>query len=80
MAKLTLLLLVLCSSCVSNSADVTANLPPGANPNCPISGEAVSPTSYYEHNGNRIYLCCDDCLTPAAKDPEAALSKAYPAR
>lgn len=78
MAKLALLLLVLLPACASTTADVTATLPPGANPKCPISGESVSPTSYYEHNGKRIYLCCDDCLTGVAKDPDAALAKAYP--
>lgn len=66
------------ASCASTSKEVTATLPPGANTTCPIEGHAVSPTSYYEHNGKRIYICCDDCLAGVAADPDAALSKAYP--
>ena len=74
---LSLLSLLPLAACAS-TRDVKASLPPGANAKCPISGHDVSPTSYYEHNGKRIYLCCDDCLAAAAKDPDAALAKAYP--
>jgi len=72
-------LLWLCS-CASTTKDAVATLPPGANADCPMEGRAVSPTSYYEHNGKRIYVCCDDCLAGVAMDPDAALSKAYPAK
>jgi hypothetical protein len=80
-----LLLLALCAAVPSlpacaSSRDVKATLPPGANTTCPISGHEVSATSYYEHAGKRIYLCCDDCLAGAAKDPDAALAEAYPAK
>jgi len=73
---LSLLPLAACAS----TRDVQASLPPGANAACPIEGSAVSPTSYYEHNGKRIYVCCDDCLAGVAMDPDGALAKAYPAK
>jgi hypothetical protein len=79
MHKLLLLsLLALPLAACASTRDVKASLPPGANAKCPISGHDVSPTSYYEHNGKRIYLCCDDCLAAAAKDPDTALATAYP--
>jgi YHS domain-containing protein len=49
-----------------------------ANTTCPMSGEAVSASSFMEYKGHKIYTCCDNCLAKVKENPEAAYAKAYP--
>jgi YHS domain-containing protein len=40
---------------------------------CPVSGHAVSKQQVAEHNGGKVYFCCDDCRKAfAAKTQEFA--------
>lgn len=49
-----------------------------ANTNCPMSGKAVSASSFMEYKGHKIYTCCDNCLAKVQANPDAAYAKAYP--
>jgi hypothetical protein len=69
--SLAFLSLAACASTHEHRSDVHANT------KCPISAEAVSPDSYYEYQGHKIFVCCDDCLAAVAKDPAAAYAVAY---
>lgn len=35
---------------------------------CPISGHDIDENSTVDHNGGKVYLCCDDCLEAWQKD------------
>lgn len=42
---------------------------------CPVSGEPINKdvSTYYE--GRTVYFCCQNCVEPFEKDPQAYLSK-----
>lgn len=40
---------------------------------CPLTGEPIDKKSYLDHQGKRIYVCCDGCLSALKKDPEKAI-------
>lgn len=51
------------------------------NANCPVDEKAVNKDKFVEVEGQRIYVCSDDCQSKLKKDPAAAtsaLAKAYP--
>ena len=48
-----------------------------SNETCPLSGHAVDSSTYYEHEGTKIYTCCAKCVTKVAEDPDGAMAKAY---
>ena len=42
---------------------------------CPISGDAIKTSVYFDHEGQRIYACCKKCRKKIQKDPDAALKR-----
>ncbi len=42
---------------------------------CPIMGGAVNRELYVDHDGKRIYVCCQACLAAVSANPGAALEK-----
>ena len=49
-----------------------------ANETCPMSGNPVDEASFYEHEGTKIYTCCDKCVAGVEADPATAMATAYP--
>ena len=37
---------------------------------CPVGGEKISKASYADHEGHRVYFCCDDCKGKFTKEPK----------
>ena len=54
-------------------------LPAGflGNQACPMSGNQVKTDAFYEHNGEKIYFCCNDCAENGAKDPDKWRNQVY---
>lgn len=52
-----------------HAEQVLADLPDGANQICPVMGGPVDPAIYADHDGRRIYFCCDPCVEKYKKDP-----------
>lgn len=45
-------------------------LPPGANKLCPVmTDQASKPEMFVEHDGKRIYFCCNTCRQRFLKEP-----------
>lgn len=42
---------------------------------CPISGKAINPEHYADHNGKRVYFCCPNCPKKFGQDAEAIIEK-----
>ncbi|MFW5960486.1 MAG: hypothetical protein ACOCSE_05150 [Chitinivibrionales bacterium] len=42
---------------------------------CPVMGNPINKDLYVDHNGKRIYVCCNACITEVKKDPEKYLDK-----
>ena len=42
---------------------------------CPVSGEAIDPKFSVEHEGKKVYFCCDKCPAAFEKDPAKFLDK-----
>ena len=64
----------LLSGCKSSGSESQVVM---SNETCPLSGNAVDSSSYYEHEGTKIYTCCAKCVEKVAEDPDAAMAKAY---
>ncbi len=46
-----------------------------ANPTCPVmEGEPVDPEIFVDHEGKRVWFCCDSCVEDFNADPTAYLS------
>jgi YHS domain-containing protein len=43
---------------------------------CPVSGKAVKAESTADHNGGKVYFCCDNCPKAFAKNPAKFAAKA----
>ncbi len=39
-------------------------------PLCPVMGEPIDPKIYGRYKGQRVYLCCSECVDAFKKDPE----------
>ena len=37
---------------------------------CPVSGEPAKADVFTEHDGKKLYFCCEDCKTKFLKSPE----------
>ena len=37
---------------------------------CPITGEKIDKSVYLDHQGKRVYFCCDACKKAFLQDPE----------
>jgi YHS domain-containing protein len=42
---------------------------------CPVTGDAISKDVFVDHEGKRIYFCCDMCIPTFKKDPAVYLKK-----
>ncbi len=42
---------------------------------CPVSGAAIKADKVVEHDGKKVYFCCENCPKAFAKDPSKYLSK-----
>ena len=42
---------------------------------CPVSGEAVDKNVSLNHEGRRLFFCCDKCISSFESDPAGYLSK-----
>jgi len=47
--------------------DTTAKLAPQST--CPVMGGAINRDLYVDHDGKRIYVCCQGCVAEVKKDP-----------
>ena len=43
---------------------------------CPVSGKAVKAASALDHNGGKVYFCCDNCPEAFKKDTAKFTAKA----
>lgn len=42
---------------------------------CPVMGGAINKEIFVDHEGRRIYLCCEGCREPFVSDPAMYLKK-----
>jgi YHS domain-containing protein len=42
---------------------------------CPVMGGKINPKLYYTYKGQKIYVCCQGCISAVKKDPEKYLKK-----
>ena len=42
---------------------------------CPIMGGTINKKLYADHNGKRVYFCCQGCEPQFKKNPEAFIKK-----
>ena len=42
---------------------------------CPVMGGKIKKDIYTDHNGKRIYFCCQPCVEKFEKNPEKYLNK-----
>jgi YHS domain-containing protein len=42
---------------------------------CPVGGTKIAEGSFVDHEGKRVYLCCDGCAAAFTKDPGLYLKK-----
>ena len=42
---------------------------------CPVMGRPINPEVYVDHEGRRIYFCCQACVAKFKADPEKYLAK-----
>lgn len=43
--------------------------------NCPVMGDSIDPDVFVEHEGRKVYFCCDQCITTFEKDPVKYIAK-----
>ena len=42
---------------------------------CPVQGDPINKKLYVDYQGKRIYVCCAECKSALAKDPEMYIKK-----
>ena len=42
---------------------------------CPVMGEPINQSIFVEHQGKKVYFCCDDCKAKFLADPEKYIVK-----
>lgn len=42
---------------------------------CPVSGKKIDMSKYVDHEGKRIYVCCDGCVKKVKADPSGYINK-----
>ncbi|HUU10254.1 MAG TPA: hypothetical protein VM431_06905 [Phycisphaerae bacterium] len=42
---------------------------------CPVMGGAINPAIYVDHEGRRIYFCCQACVAKFKQDPATYIAK-----
>jgi YHS domain-containing protein len=78
----TAAVLLAASSAVCGCAGDEATAPVPATPNavkhqtmCPVMGEEVNKTLFVDHQGKRVYVCCNTCVEIVKADPEKYIRK-----
>jgi YHS domain-containing protein len=46
-----------------------------AQKSCPVMGNPINPDIYVDHEGRRVYFCCQACVAKFKADPEKYLAK-----
>lgn len=46
-----------------------------AQKSCPVMGNPINPDIYVDHEGRRVYFCCQACVAKFKADPETYLAK-----
>ena len=82
--------LVLSAGCGRSEAPTAASPKPEATPAaepgvtqpaeitqtvCPVMGGAINKDIYTDHNGKRVYFCCQGCIAEFTKNPAKYLAK-----
>jgi hypothetical protein len=57
----------------TKSAAVAMQLKPQTT--CPVMGEAIDKSVFFDCNGKRIYMCCTGCLAKVKADPQKYIDK-----
>ena len=68
---------LLCAGCGREESPAPSASTPSAMPEtavvaqklCPVMGGAIDTNVYVEHEGRRVYFCCEGCKAEFAKDP-----------
>jgi YHS domain-containing protein len=69
-----IVLLVAIAPTFAQSSETDAALVPQTT--CPVmDGNAINKKLYIDHEGERIYVCCNMCINEFNKDPETYLKK-----
>jgi YHS domain-containing protein len=63
-----------CSSC-SGTASTAVTVEEKSQTQCPVMGESVNKEIYVDHDGKRVYFCCEACVETFKKDPDTYLEK-----
>ena len=42
---------------------------------CPVMGGAIDASIFVEHEGRKVYFCCQACIAPFKADPAKYLAK-----
>ncbi len=42
---------------------------------CPVMGNKIDKKIFADHNGKRVYFCCEDCLPKFKESPEKYIKK-----
>lgn len=42
---------------------------------CPVMGDPIDPDVFVEHEGRKVYFCCEACIEKFEKDPAKYLTK-----
>jgi len=42
---------------------------------CPVTGDPIDKRFYVDHQGRRIYFCCEACIKAFKKDPDKYVKK-----
>ncbi len=52
-----------------------AHADPKPQTTCPITGHAIDRSVYADHDGHRIYFCCEGCIEKFKADPAGAIER-----
>ena len=55
--------------------DSTSEVVSQSQTTCPVMGGAINKDLFVDHDGKRIYVCCQGCIAPIEQDPEKYISK-----
>ena len=44
---------------------------------CPVMGGKINRAIFADHEGKRVYFCCEGCVVPFKKDPARYIKKLY---
>lgn len=75
--------LLLLTGCGSDHGDHAHHAAPAAAPeeeaiaqtHCPVMGAPIDKDIYVDHEGRRVYFCCEPCVAQFQQNPEEYLAK-----